>query len=116
MFNWAKKIDCFILTICQTIQHFFKTGGDMTPVIGHVYAKYEVYRNCRVEIAYCKHCGHMTISWCKETGETADAEILEFCGTHNTDINHGPCHPTDPTPIMSLDLCKCRNRQGGRQL
>lgn len=78
MTNPIKRFNCLIDTIWYTAERFFKTG-EIIPVMGHVYTKHEVHRNCCVEISYCGDCGHVSMSWHKEGLET-DKMLMETVG------------------------------------
>lgn len=78
------KLDCWFITIWNTVQNFFKSKGDVTPVMGHLYTKHEIHRNCIVQIDYCDHCGHMTMTWYRE-GSIPDEDLIKMCGTLDSD-------------------------------
>ena len=85
------KFDCFLKTLWYTFTRFIKTG-ETIPVMGHVYDRHEVYRNCVVQISYCEHCNSITIAWNRE-GNISDEDLLKMYGTINSDIDKGKFSP-----------------------
>jgi hypothetical protein len=79
MINPIKKLNCLIDTIWLTLKSFIKTG-DLKLIMGHIYDKFEIHRNCYVIIQYCGDCKHISTIWQKE-GLNTDKEMMNIYGT-----------------------------------